>query len=176
MEEIKDQIQTLEEPELIAVPAPAFWLSQANTEFGGNQWGSNILAKAGLPAPQWLSNLAGKANASHQFTIAPRGNGWVGFQDTSGVPVYGQMTPRSVSGAPELTEFVIRPDNVAWSWMSVYGWFAGRIQASIPNGPSATFVFTNDPESASVEGDIAGLANYIIARTGQTIGINIWKV
>lgn len=43
----------------MAVPNLPFWLSAANTEFGGNGWASNILSKAGIPAPRNCSALAG---------------------------------------------------------------------------------------------------------------------
>ena len=41
------------------VPNKPFWLSQANTEFGGNGWASNILSKAGLALPRMAGDLAG---------------------------------------------------------------------------------------------------------------------
>ena len=44
----------------MAVPNVPFWLSQANTEFAGNGWASNIMSKAGLAVPGWASSLAGK--------------------------------------------------------------------------------------------------------------------
>jgi hypothetical protein len=167
----------MEEIQNKAVPSGPFWLSQANTEFGQNGWASNITAAAGLGGSNiWLSNLAGKSNVTHQFTIGTQGNGWFGLRDVSGAPVFGEIVPRSVAGAPSLTEFIIRQDNPSWSWISVYGWHAGRIRASIPNGPSADFIFRNDSESMATEGDITGLSNYIIARNGQTIGIDIYSV
>lgn len=43
----------------MAVPNAPFWLSQANTEFSANGWGSNILSKAGVAVPGWCSQLAG---------------------------------------------------------------------------------------------------------------------
>ena len=46
----------------MAVPNLPFMLSQANTEFNGNGWGSDIRTKARLPAAGWLSELAGKSN------------------------------------------------------------------------------------------------------------------
>ena len=45
----------------MAVPNVPFWLSQANTEFAGNGWASNIMSKAGLAVPGWASSLAGKS-------------------------------------------------------------------------------------------------------------------
>lgn len=46
----------------MAVPNVPFYLSQANTEFAGNGWGSNILSKAGVAVPGWCSQLAGMAS------------------------------------------------------------------------------------------------------------------
>lgn len=43
----------------MAVPNLPFWLSAANTEFGGNGYASTILSKAGIPAPRYCSALAG---------------------------------------------------------------------------------------------------------------------
>lgn len=59
----------------MAVPSKPFWLSQANTEFGGNGWASNILSKAGLALPRYVGDLAGMS----AFTIlrdpgSPYGN------------------------------------------------------------------------------------------------------
>ncbi|AWH15717.1 hypothetical protein KNT91_gp193 [Aeromonas phage 60AhydR15PP] len=45
----------------MAVPNVPFWLSQANTEFQANGWGSNILSKAGLGTTGLLGQLAGMA-------------------------------------------------------------------------------------------------------------------
>ena len=46
----------------MAVPNVPFWLSQANTEFAGNGWASNIMGKAGVAVPGWCSQLAGMAS------------------------------------------------------------------------------------------------------------------
>lgn len=45
----------------MAVPNLPFMLSQANTEFNGNGWGSDILSKAGLGTTGLLGQLAGKS-------------------------------------------------------------------------------------------------------------------
>ncbi|MGL5490439.1 MAG: hypothetical protein ACRDC6_29900 [Shewanella sp.] len=47
----------------MAVPNKPFWLSQANTEFGGDRWSSNILSKAGLSLPRFAGELAGKSSS-----------------------------------------------------------------------------------------------------------------
>ncbi|MGG5825948.1 hypothetical protein [Aeromonas salmonicida] len=48
----------------MTVPNIPFWLSDANTEFGGNGWASDICSKAGLALPADLVNLAGKSALS----------------------------------------------------------------------------------------------------------------
>lgn len=48
----------------MAVPNVPFWLSQANTEFQANGWGSNILSKAGLGTTGLLGQLAGRSAVS----------------------------------------------------------------------------------------------------------------
>lgn len=45
----------------MTVPNKPFWLSQANSEFGGNGWTSNILSKAGISIPRYVGELAGKS-------------------------------------------------------------------------------------------------------------------
>ncbi|WP_339009468.1 hypothetical protein [Aeromonas popoffii] len=46
----------------MTVPNIPFWLSDANTEFGGNGWATDICAKAGLALPVNLINLAGRSS------------------------------------------------------------------------------------------------------------------
>ncbi|MFM5178053.1 hypothetical protein ACEUAY_00365 [Aeromonas veronii] len=43
------------------VPAKPFWLSAAYAEFGGNRWMSDTANRAGIPAPRWLGDLAGRS-------------------------------------------------------------------------------------------------------------------
>lgn len=45
----------------MTVPNVPFWLSDANSEFGGNGWASDICAKAGLALPADLIDLAGRS-------------------------------------------------------------------------------------------------------------------
>ncbi len=71
------------------VPAKPFWLSQANTEFGGNGWASNILSKAGLALPRMAGDLAGmSAFAILNDPGSPYGN-----------PGNGLLTFRSMDGS-----------------------------------------------------------------------------
>lgn len=53
----------------MTVPNKPFWLSQANNEFKGNQWGSNILSSAQLAVPGWLGELAGKSAFVKTHTV-----------------------------------------------------------------------------------------------------------
>ncbi|MEL3918129.1 hypothetical protein [Aeromonas enteropelogenes] len=46
----------------MTVPDKPFWLSQANSEFEGNGWASNILEYAFLSTPGLLGDLAGKSS------------------------------------------------------------------------------------------------------------------
>lgn len=46
----------------MTVPNVPFWLSDANSEFGGNGWASDICAKAGLALPADLKSLAGRSS------------------------------------------------------------------------------------------------------------------
>jgi hypothetical protein len=43
------------------IPAKPFWLSAAYAEFGGNRWMSDTANRAGIPAPRWLGDLAGRS-------------------------------------------------------------------------------------------------------------------
>ena len=67
----------------MAVPSKPFWLSQANTEFGGNGWASNILSKAGLSIPRYVGELAGKSAFSilrnPDGPVADPGDGFLYF-------------------------------------------------------------------------------------------------
>lgn len=48
----------------MAVNNKPFWLSQANSEFSGNGWASNILSNASIGAPRYVGELAGKSTFS----------------------------------------------------------------------------------------------------------------
>lgn len=47
----------------MTIPNKPFWLSQANSEFGGNGWASNILSKAGIAPPRYVGDLAGRSSS-----------------------------------------------------------------------------------------------------------------
>ncbi len=70
------------------VPAKPFWLSQANTEFGGNGWASNILSKAGLSVPRYVGDLAGMSAftilMNPREPVADPGDGMLYFWSSGG--------------------------------------------------------------------------------------------
>lgn len=53
------------------IPNGPFYLSQANTEFSGNGYASNILVKAGLGATGLVSRLAGMTRFQQIASIQP---------------------------------------------------------------------------------------------------------
>ncbi|MGL4763844.1 MAG: hypothetical protein ACRC2N_02200 [Aeromonas sp.] len=196
MEEIKDQIQTLEEPELIAVPAPSFWLSQANAEFGGNQWGSNILAKAGIPAPQWLSNLAGRSSWSNVMTIgADVGFGMADYgfmNDPNGMWAVGNITPRTTPHGRRIRDvlvsnYAVVNGNLTWGTFLTFSSLD-----STPNYVEVTieglgtfeingmrYVPADSSVSAHYRGEVAvsqGVFDWFVARTGQNVNVRIGNV
>lgn len=94
-----------------AVPNLPFYLSQANAEFKGNGWASDILAKARIPAPQWLSNLAGRSDWTNVLTIGKaRYDAW-GY-DSSSSPDYrmGELTPREIPNIGYCSILNMQPD------------------------------------------------------------------
>lgn len=88
------------------IPNGPFYLSQANTEFGGGGWASTTLSKAGVPAPRLLSALMGKSASTHTLTptVQVLGQGeLVGFRgptDVYGYPqtAFGAISPASFIG------------------------------------------------------------------------------
>ncbi|MGL4843862.1 MAG: hypothetical protein ACRC2Y_04485 [Aeromonas veronii] len=161
---------TLEEPELIAVPAPSFWLSQANTEFNQNGWASNITRAAGLGAGNvWLSNLAGKANASHQMLVGVDQYKRYGFYAATGL---GSLSPSNIDGFPILELYYN-----SHQWVFTLGGSVSdeRIWVEVPNVVSVLFEFEYSSSGWAIGGDVHGLGKYIQDRAGQTVGINIYR-
>lgn len=55
----------------MTVPNVPFYLSAADTEFNANNYASDILSKAGVPAPRYCSSLAGKSSAPPVTIVTP---------------------------------------------------------------------------------------------------------
>lgn len=73
----------------MTVPAKPFWLSAADTEYNANNWASDMLSKAGIAAPRYAGDLAGRsawtwntipASGSSSVAIAGSGTGTVTVQ------------------------------------------------------------------------------------------------
>lgn len=164
---MSDEIQTLDEINERAVPSPSFYLSQANAEFGGNGWASNILSRAGLPAPRWLSTLAGKSSASHSLVVGTQWDRY-GFHASNGM---GSLSPASVQGFPIIELYYI---NSQWTF-TLSGMVSDeRIWVEVPNGPSVLFEFEYSSSGWAIGGDVHGLGQYFTSRVGQSIGLNIY--
>lgn len=146
------------------VPNVPFWLSQANTEFGGGGAASTILSKAGIPAPRWLSNLAGKSSATHQLTIGSSG-AWAG--KGSG---FGAISPATVAG---FTITDLNYDGSSWRFYLGGSVSDERITVEIPGVASVMFEFLYSSQGDPIGGDVHGVGQYIKARVGQTIGVNL---
>lgn len=149
------------------VPNVPFWLSQANTEFGGGGAASTILSKAGIPAPRWLSNLAGKSSASHSLVVGTQYNRY-GFHASNGM---GSLSPASVRGFPIVELYFI---NSQWVFSLSGSVSDERIRVEVPNGPSVLFEFEYSSSGWAIGGDVQGLGQYFTSRVGQSIGLNIY--
>ncbi|QWL58227.1 hypothetical protein HQ400_07880 [Aeromonas jandaei] len=81
----------------MTVPNIPFWLSDANTEFGGNGWATDICAKAGLALPANLKDLAGRSNWSGSIVVGSKVSGlqYYGFNTSEGI---GSIAPAVHSG------------------------------------------------------------------------------
>lgn len=153
------------------VPNVPFWLSQANTEFGGNGWQSNTLSLAKVPAPQWCSQLAGKSQftPTHQLTVgaSAQANSWGWNPITS--PAFGDMNPKT-SGAVTWNFFYVSTTRLT---LSPTARLTGTFQLTFDNGATITLRYNNLTASTVLGGDEAACIAKIRASVGQTIGISI---
>ena len=151
------------------VPNVPFWLWQANVEFGGGGVASTILSKAKIPAPRWLSNLAGKSafTPTHQLSVGINTNGNVWGWNPAQSPAYGDLNPKT-SGA------------VTWSYLYVNttrftlvpsARLTATFKLTFDNGATVSLSYNNLTSSTVVGGDEAACIEKIRASVGQTIGI-----
>lgn len=151
------------------VPNVPFWLSQANVEFGGGGVASTILSKAKIPAPRWLSNLAGKSAFTPTNTmtvgVSVNNNQW-GWNPVASTP-YGDLTPKT-SGA------------VTWNYLYVSttkltlvpsARLTATFKLTFDNGATVSLSYNNLTSSTVVDGDEAACIAKIRASVGQTLGI-----
>lgn len=162
-----EEIQTVEQPELIAVPSGPFYLSQANAEFKQNGWASNILAAAGVPAPRYLSALMGKSFGSHQMHVGAQYSSYGLGQG------FGSLAPNSVQGF-QILELYYNTSGSSW-FFYLNGFVSDeRIWVEVPNGPSVLFEFEYSSAGYPIAGDVHGLGQYLVNNAGSTIGLNIY--
>lgn len=156
------------------IPNGQFYLSQANTEFGGNGYASDILAKAGVPAPRLLSQLMGKSafTPTHQLSVgvSAQSNSW-GWNPVIS-PAYGNLNPKT-SGA------------VTWSYLYVSttrltlapsARITATFKLTFDNGATVSLRYNNLTAATVVGGDEAACIAKIMASVGQTIGIAFEQV
>ncbi|MFB0600621.1 hypothetical protein [Aeromonas hydrophila] len=150
----------------MTVPHKPFWLSQANSEFGGNGWASNILSKASLPLPCWAGELGGKsAAATFNIVIAEwmvgRADYEVGFQ-----PGRGSVSPDNYKGVDFEALFgTSYDDNLCVKFggavpnisLTIVG--AGTV--TVPANRGEAYVFIQWP----------GIYDWLEARVGQTVQV-----
>lgn len=164
------------------VPNVPFWLSQANTEFGGGGVTSTILSKAGIPAPQWVSNLAGKSASTHVLTprVQVQGQGeLVGFRGPTDVYGYPQTTFGSISPASfigTITSTVSTTNGVDTISMAALGNYpSSNMEITIHGlGKGTGQVLKGGTANFSVMVTIPGAFNYLKAEAlaGRTVGIS----
>ncbi|UNU87616.1 hypothetical protein [Aeromonas dhakensis] len=152
----------------MTVPNKPFWLSQANSEFGGNGWASNIISRAGLSVPRWVGELAGRsASITMNLTIGMH-NQDVGF--SAGVIAYGNLSPRAnaIVGGDILAINTGAFINQSLSFALVSGGAIKPFTLTIPGVISRTYT----RESADIPGMLwmaMDIQAWLKARNGQTI-------
>lgn len=152
----------------MTVPNKPFWLSQANSEFGGNGWASNIMSRAGLSVPRWIGELAARsASITMNLTIGMH-NQDVGF--SAGVIAYGNLSPRAnaIVGGDILAINTGAFTNQSLSFTLVNGGVIKPFTLTIPGVISRTYTH----ESADIPGILwmaMDIQAWLKARNGQTI-------
>lgn len=145
------------------IPSGAFWLSQANTEFQGNNWASNVLAKANKPAPRWLSNLRGMSaltliqnppGLSQEFSIywnAADNKTYVHsrygpYGSTVNMPLFNgraYLRYRNPSGVVRVTGYTASGNNFMYTSESYV-----TFSMSYPARAEVTLDFSNSPDGS----------------------------
>lgn len=156
------------------VPNVPFWLWQANVEFGGGGVASTILSKAKIPAPQWLSNLAGKSafTPTHQLTVgtSAQNNSWGWNHITS--PAYGDLNPKT-SGAVTWSYFYVSTTRLTLSSSAI---ITATFKLTFDNGATVTLQYNNLAAAKVIGGDESACVDKIRQSAGQTIGISFEQI
>lgn len=157
----------------MAVPNAPFWLSQANTEFSANGWGSNMLSKAGLGSTGLLSQLAGKSAFTPTNTMTVRAsannNQW-GWNPVAATP-YGAFSP-DTTGSVTWRYFYVTTSIVLSSSVAITGTF----KVTLATGASVTIQYANMSAGSVIAGDVATFISQVRAKVGSTLQVSIVKI
>lgn len=158
----------------MAVPNLPFMLSQANTEFNGNGWGSDIRTKARLPAAGMLSELAGKSAFTPTNTmtvgVSVNNNSW-GWNPVSASP-HGAFSP-ATTGSVTWHYFYVNFGSIA---LSSTVRITGTFEVTLATGASVTIQYANLTSGSIIEGDVATFISQVQAKAGSTLQISIVKI
>lgn len=167
------------------VPNGPFYLSQANTEFSGNGYASDILAKAGVPTPRLLSQLMGRSAQSHKLTIGEvpgQVGGFVrGFRTS--IDIYeqpqtpiGGMQPQTL-GPGGIRTFICSTnltDGISVALKPVISPVQGTLTITIPGLGTLSGPYSNGPTATTqILRGIQGVFDFFGQRIGQTIDVDI---
>lgn len=158
----------------MAVPNVPFWLWQANVEFNGNGWGSDIRTKARLPAAGWLSELAGKSAFIPTNTmtvgVSVNNNSW-GWNPVAASP-YGAFSPVT-TGSVTWAFFYVNFGSMA---LSSTVRITGTFEVTLATGASVTLQYNNLTAGSVIAGDLAAFISQVQAKVGSTLQVSIVKV
>lgn len=167
------------------VPNVPFWLSQANTEFGGGGAASTILSKAGIPAPRLLSQLGGRSAYSHKLTIGEVPGAVGGFVRgfRASVDVYenpqtaiGGLSPQTL-GPGSIRTFICSTnltDGISVAIKPVISSAQGTMTIIIPGLGTLSGTYNNGPTATTqILRGLQGVFDFFGQRVGQTIDIDI---
>ena len=156
------------------VPNVPFWLSQANVEFGGGGVASTILSKAKIPAPRWVSNLAGKSAFTPTNTmtvgVSPNNNQW-GWNPVAATP-YGAFSPVT-TGSVTWRYFYVNATSITLA--SSVG-ITGTFEVTLATGAEVTIQYSGLVGGSVISGDVVTFISQVQAKVGSTLQVSIVKV
>lgn len=167
------------------IPNGPFYLSQANQEFGGNGYATDILTKAGVPAPRLLSELMGKSAYSHKLTIGetPGSVGGLVRGFRASVDIYeqpqtaiGGLSPQTL-GPGSIRTFICSTnltDGISIAIKPMLSSVQGNLTIIIPGLGTLTGAYSNGPTATTqILRGLQGVFDFFGQRVGQTIDIDI---
>ncbi|MGY3892824.1 hypothetical protein [Aeromonas enterica] len=153
----------------MAVPNKPFLLSAAYGEFGGNRWMSDTANRAGLPAPCWLGELAGRSAATVFNMVVAEwepGQGDTAFGFWAGAN--GSISPSSYQGL--VFQGLYGTDYDSNLYVYLVG-AAPDLNLTIVGAGTVTIPANNGTIPMAVPWP--GIGEWLAARVGQTVQISI---